>query len=105
MLSPGDKAPAFELPDADMTMVRSTDLFGSKNVVIYFYPKDDTPGCTLEALEFTDIMARFESLGAVVVGISRDPCVSHAAFRDKHGLTVHLLATTTSGWQRTCVMA
>ena len=94
MVSPGEKAPAFELPDADMTMVRSADLFGKKNVVLYFYPKDDTPGCTLEALEFSDIMARFEALDTVVVGISRDPCVSHAAFRDKHGLTVHLLADT-----------
>jgi peroxiredoxin len=92
MLSPGDKAPLFELPDSDMRMTKSSDLFGQKNVVMYFYPKDDTPGCTLEALEFSDIMARFEALDTVVVGVSRDPCTSHAAFRDKYGLTVHLLA-------------
>jgi peroxiredoxin len=94
MLSPGDQALAFELPDADMTMVKSASLFGRKNVVLYFYPKDDTPGCTMEALEFTDLMARFEALDAVIVGVSRDACVSHAAFRDKYGLTIQLLADT-----------
>lgn len=92
MLSPGDKAPPFELPDSDMWMTKSSDLFGQKNIVMYFYPKDDTPGCTMEALEFSDLMARFEALDTVVVGVSRDPCTSHAAFRDKHGITVHLLA-------------
>ncbi len=94
MLSPGDQAPAFELPDSDMSMVKSAGLFGQKNVVLYFYPKDDTPGCTMEALEFTDLMAKFESLDAVIVGVSRDACVSHAAFRDKYGLTMQLLADT-----------
>jgi peroxiredoxin Q/BCP/two-component system osmolarity sensor histidine kinase EnvZ len=92
MLSPGDKAPPFELPDADMRVTKSSDLLGQKNLVVYFYPKDDTPGCTIEALEFSDIIGRFESLNTVVVGVSRDSCTSHAAFRDKHGLTVHLLA-------------
>jgi peroxiredoxin len=94
MLSPGDQAPAFELPDSDMTMVKSAGLFGRKNVVLYFYPKDDTPGCTMEALEFTDLMARFDALDTVIVGVSRDACVSHAAFRDKYGLTMQLLADT-----------
>jgi peroxiredoxin Q/BCP/two-component system osmolarity sensor histidine kinase EnvZ len=92
MLSPGDKAPPFELPDADMRVTKSSNLLGQKNLVVYFYPKDDTPGCTIEALEFSDIIGRFESLNTVVVGVSRDSCTSHAAFRDKHGLTVHLLA-------------
>ena len=91
MLSAGDKAPDFELPNADMDMV-SSDAFAGRTRVFFFYPKDDTPGCTLEALAFTDLMEEFEALGALVFGVSRDTCVSHAAFRDKHGLTVQLLA-------------
>jgi peroxiredoxin len=91
MLSVGDQAPAFELPDSDMNVVSSETLAG-KPYVLYFYPKDDTPGCTVEGLEFTDLMPEFESLGVAIVGASRDDCVSHAAFRDKHGLDVRLLA-------------
>ena len=60
--------------------------------MIYFYPKDDTPGCTMEGIEFTDIMGEFEQLGVAVVGVSKDTCVSHAQFRDKYGLSVGLLA-------------
>jgi peroxiredoxin Q/BCP len=62
------------------------------NVVLYFYPKDDTPGCTVEAVEFTNLSEDFADLNTVIYGVSRDDCVSHAAFRDKHGLTVQLLA-------------
>jgi peroxiredoxin Q/BCP len=91
MLQPGDQAPEFELPDADMTLANSADLSG-RPYVLYFYPKDDTPGCTMEGLEFTELMAEFEALGVAVVGVSKDTCVSHAAFRDKYGLTVKLLA-------------
>ena len=91
MLKVGDKAPEFELPDADMEMRRSADLAG-KNYVIYFYPKDDTPGCTMEAQEFTDLMEEFERLNTVLIGVSRDNCLSHAEFRDKYGLGVTLLA-------------
>ncbi len=91
MLSPGDKAPPFELPNADMDLVRSAD-FSGKTKVIFFYPKDDTPGCTLEALAFTDLMADFEEAGAQVIGVSKDTCVSHGDFRDKFGLTMQLLA-------------
>lgn len=91
MLSPGDKAPEFELPDADMNALVSDTLKG-KPYVMYFYPKDDTPGCTVEALEFTDLMPEFEALDAVVMGVSKDSCVSHAAFRDKYGLSVQLIA-------------
>ncbi|HEX5538564.1 MAG TPA: peroxiredoxin, partial [Methylophilaceae bacterium] len=61
-------------------------------VVLYFYPRDDTPGCTVEAIEFSDLEDEFANHDAVVVGISRDDCISHAAFRDKHGLAVKLLA-------------
>ena len=93
-LQPGDQAPAFVLPDADMDRVDSATLFDRPHVVLCFYPKDDTPGCTMEALEFTDLHAEFTAAGAEVVGISRDTCASHGAFRDRHGLTVRLLADT-----------
>jgi peroxiredoxin Q/BCP/two-component system osmolarity sensor histidine kinase EnvZ len=91
MLTPGQAAPDFSLPDSDMQMVNLADLQG-KNVVLYFYPKDDTTGCTIEALEFTDLMDEFIQHDAVVLGVSKDNCVSHAAFRDKHGLSIQLLA-------------
>ncbi|MEW8298140.1 MAG: peroxiredoxin [Candidatus Thiodiazotropha sp.] len=94
MLTPGDKAPPFELPDADMQIINSEQFAGRHNLVIYFYPKDDTTGCTIEALELSDLSDEFASLETVVIGISRDNCASHAAFRDKHGLTVQLLADT-----------
>jgi peroxiredoxin Q/BCP/two-component system osmolarity sensor histidine kinase EnvZ len=94
MLNPGDKAPPFELPDSDMHIIKSQHYLGKQNLVIYFYPKDDTTGCTIEALELTDLMDEFSALDTQVIGISRDNCVSHAAFRDKHGLTVQLLADT-----------
>ena len=94
MLQPGDPAPLFSLPDADMDRFHLDSLQGRKKLVLYFYPKDDTPGCTLEALEFTDLQPEFEALGTEIIGISRDNCVSHGAFRDKHGINVRLLADT-----------
>lgn len=87
----GSHAPDFSLPDADMEMFKLSKLRG-KNVVLYFYPKDDTPGCTLEAIEFSDLEDEFIKANALVVGVSKDDCISHAAFRDKHGLAVSLLA-------------
>ncbi|CAK0763281.1 putative peroxiredoxin bcp [Gammaproteobacteria bacterium] len=92
MLQLGQLAPPFALPDPDMQVVTLDQLLENGPLVLYFYPKDDTPGCTMEGLEFTDLMTRFEAIGATVVGISRDNCVSHGAFRDKYGLTVRLLA-------------
>jgi peroxiredoxin len=92
MLKPGDKAPVFSLPNADMERFNLEQLIGLRNLVIYFYPKDDTPGCTMEALDFTDLQPHFEAAEADVLGISRDTCTSHGAFRDKYGLSVHLLA-------------
>jgi len=92
MLQPGDKAPRIELPTADMNMLSTADLLKKNKLVIYFYPKDDTPGCTIEALEFTELLDQFEAAGAQILGISKDTCISHASFRDKHGLGVHLLA-------------
>jgi len=92
MLQPGDKVPTFSLPDADMDSVKLEAFLGNKNLIIYFYPKDDTPGCTMEALDFTDLEPEFEAIDTVVLGISRDTCISHGTFRDKYGLSVTLLA-------------
>jgi peroxiredoxin len=92
LLRPGQPAPAFDLPDADMNMVSLESYRNRRNVVLYFYPKDDTPGCTLEAIEFSEKEEDFEALKAVVLGVSMDDCLSHGAFRDKHGLSVRLLA-------------
>jgi peroxiredoxin Q/BCP len=92
MLKEGEAAPSFDLPDADMEMVSLANFTGSKHVVLYFYPKDDTPGCTMEAIDFSDLEDEFSALGTVVLGVSMDDCMSHGSFRDKHGLTVQLLA-------------
>jgi peroxiredoxin len=91
MIKAGDAAPDFELPEADMQMVRASDFIG-RPYVLYFYPKDDTPGCTMEAQEFSDLSDDFAAANCTIVGVSKDTCVSHAAFRDKYGLTVQLLA-------------
>jgi thioredoxin-dependent peroxiredoxin len=91
MLQLGSAAPDFSLPDADMELLKLSKLRG-KTVVLYFYPKDDTPGCTVEAIEFSDLENEFINHNTVILGISRDDCISHADFRDKHGLTVNLLA-------------
>jgi peroxiredoxin len=91
MIEAGDRAPDFELPDSDMQMLRSADLAG-QHYVLYFYPKDDTPGCTLEAQEFSDLADDFAAVDTVVIGVSKDTCVSHASFRDKYGLSLQLAA-------------
>lgn len=92
MLELGQEAPDFELPSSEMRMVHLSEFRGNKQVVLYFYPKDDTPGCTIESREFSDLQEEFEKLDSVVIGISRDNCMSHEDFRDKYGLTVQLLA-------------
>jgi peroxiredoxin Q/BCP len=91
MLQTGRPAPGFELPDADMNVV-SLEHFRDHNVVLYFYPRDDMPGCTMEAIDFSELEEEFARLKTVVLGVSMDDCVSHGAFRDKHGLAVQLLA-------------
>ncbi len=91
MLSPGDRAPDFELPDADMEIASLSDYRG-KDVVLYFYVRDDTPACTTQAIEFSDLDDQFTRHGCAVIGVSRDDCISHGEFRDKHGITVRLLA-------------
>jgi peroxiredoxin Q/BCP len=92
MLKPGDKAPDFELPDADMEIIRLSDFRNRRNVVLYFYVRDNTPGCTTEAIEFSDLEADLDKLGWAVMGVSRDDCISHGVFRDKHGISIRLLA-------------
>jgi thioredoxin-dependent peroxiredoxin len=87
----GTPAPAFTLPDQDGRSVSSDELRGSW-VVLYFYPKDDTPGCTTEACEFTAGIAAFQQLDAVVLGCSPDSPAKHRAFIAKHGLRLRLLA-------------
>jgi peroxiredoxin Q/BCP len=91
MLKAGDRAPDFELPDADMEIVNLSDYRG-KHVVLYFYVRDDTPACTTLAIEFSDLDDQFTRHGCVVIGVSRDDCISHGEFRDKHGISVRLLA-------------
>jgi len=91
-LTPGMEAPHFELPDADMETFALTSRKGLNNIVLYFYPRDDTPGCTMEANEFSDLEEEFAKFDTVVIGISRDDCLSHASFRDKYGLSVLLLS-------------
>jgi len=94
MVQAGQHAPDFALSDSDGNTVRLSEFEGDKHVVLYFYPKDDTPGCTIEANDFTALRDRFDALDTVVLGVSRDDCASHAAFRDKFELTVQLLADT-----------
>lgn len=91
-LAAGMEAPHFELPDADMKTFALTSQLGKKNVVLYFYSKDDTPGCTMEANEFSELDDDLAVLDTIVVGISRDDCLTHASFRDKYGLSVLLLS-------------
>jgi peroxiredoxin Q/BCP len=92
MLQPGQPAPEFSLPDADMEAFDMASLRGKRHVVLFFYPKDGTPYCTQEAIDFSDHEADFAKLHCEVIGISRDDCLKHAEFRDKHGLSVRLLS-------------
>jgi len=91
MLETGQKAPAFSLPADDGSTISLASLAG-KVVVLYFYPRDDTSGCTVEACEFRDNYAGVKKTGAVVLGVSPDPVKSHARFIAKLGLPFHLLA-------------
>jgi peroxiredoxin Q/BCP len=93
MLEKGKKAPGFSVQNQDGDTVSLGD-FAGRNVVLYFYPKDDTPGCTTEACEFRDNHSQFKDLDAVVLGVSKDSVKSHAKFRDKYELPFHLLSDT-----------
>ena len=88
-IEPGTKAPAFDLPTDDGDAV-SLDRLKGRAVVLYFYPKDDTSGCTAEAKAFTEAVDAFAKAGAVVVGVSKDPIKSHGKFRAKYDLKVRL---------------
>ena len=90
-LAAGDAAPAFTAPRDGGDTVSLAD-FSGRTVVLYFYPRDDTPGCTTEALEFTALAGEFERAGAVVVGVSKDSVGKHDTFRDKHDLGVILVS-------------
>ncbi|NNF70687.1 MAG: thioredoxin-dependent thiol peroxidase [Rhodobacteraceae bacterium] len=91
MIETGQPAPDFTLPRDGGDMVTLSAL-QPKAVVLYFYPRDDTSGCTKEALAFTDNLAAFEAAGAVVLGVSKDTVAKHDKFRDKHSLGVPLLS-------------
>jgi peroxiredoxin Q/BCP len=91
MLKAGDKAPAFELESDAGKKVRLAD-FAGKTLVLYFYPKDSTPGCTREAIGFSAAVDAFAALGATVVGVSKDSVKSHCSFRDKYELGIPLLS-------------
>ena len=91
MLEAGMKAPAFTLPDKDGNMI-SLENYRGKRVVLYFYPRDNTPGCTRQACAFAAAYEEFKTLEAVVIGISRDSAASHQKFADKHGLPFILLS-------------
>jgi peroxiredoxin Q/BCP len=90
MLKPGDKAPDFRLPSTSGKEASLTDYRGRK-LVLYFYPKDQTPGCTREACDFRDNLARVRRTGAAVLGVSKDSLASHDRFREKYDLPFDLL--------------
>ena len=91
MLEAGDKAPAFSLESDAKKRVSLADFKG-KQVVVYFYPRDNTPGCTREAIAFSDAAAKFAKLGVTVLGVSKDSLASHEKFRAQHGLKITLLS-------------
>ncbi|MBV8031872.1 MAG: peroxiredoxin [Betaproteobacteria bacterium] len=92
MLQPGQAAPSFVLPDADMQAVSLAAFKGKKHVVLYFYPRDGTPGCTMVTADFSDHEDQFVKCDCVILGVSRDDCLTHADFRDRNGVTFALLS-------------
>ena len=96
MLEVGTKAPEFTLPDQNGNMVSLCD-FAGKKVVLYFYPKDNTAGCTKQACGFAELYPQFEEKGAVVIGVSKDSAASHKKFAEKYALPFILLSDTELG--------
>ncbi|SFM65142.1 peroxiredoxin Q/BCP [Ectothiorhodospira mobilis] len=88
----GKPVPDFTLPATGGVELRLSDLLGSQHLVLYFYPRDDTPGCTTEGRDFTEHYARLTEAGATVLGISRDGIRSHERFKDKYGFPFQLLS-------------
>ena len=94
MLEVQQLAPTFSVKNQHNQLVNLTDFANTKNVVLYFYPKDDTPGCTIEANDFTRLADQFSQYDTVVIGVSKDSCESHVDFINKYELKVILLADT-----------
>lgn len=100
MLEVGTKAPAFSLPDQNGTM-HSLEEYRGKKVILYFYPKDNTPGCTKQACGFGELYPQFQEQGAVVLGVSKDSVASHKKFEEKY----HLPFTLLSDPELSCIQA
>ncbi len=94
MLEKNHAAPSFSTPNQNNELIDLSDYNGNKNVILYFYPKDDTRGCTIEANQFTELASEFAKVDTVVLGVSKDSCESHQAFIDKFDLELDLLADT-----------
>jgi len=92
MLEKNQAAPNFSTKNQNNEVINLSDFKDKKNIVLYFYPKDDTPGCTIEANDFTKLASEFVALNTVVLGVSKDSCASHISFIDKFGLKLDLLA-------------
>ena len=91
MLEVGTKAPAFELPDQDGVM-HTLEEYKGRKLILYFYPKDNTPGCTKQACGYSTLKPQFEEKGVQIIGISKDSVASHQKFKDKQGLTITILS-------------
>lgn len=101
MLEPGNPFPDFSLPNQNGEIVKLSD-FAGKWLVVYFYPKDDTPGCTIQGKSFTATKSDFDNAGISVVGVSQDDVDSHKSFCDKFGFTIDLLADTDAELLNAC---
>ncbi len=95
MLEKKQLAPEFRIADEGNNIINLAEYRNNRIVVLYFYPKDDTPGCTIEARQFTEFAHEFSALDTVIIGVSKDSCESHRAFIEKYGLNLKLLADTT----------
>ena len=89
VLKEGNKAPSFSLPSDNGKKIKLSDYKGKK-LIIFFYPKDDTPGCTKESIEFTQYLSKFSKLNTNILGISRDSVEKHLKFKDKHSIKINL---------------
>lgn len=94
MLQKNQKAPVFSSANQNNNNISLSDYSGKNNVILYFYPKDDTPGCTIEANDFTDLVDEFATQDTVIIGVSKDNCDSHQSFIKKFNLKIDLLADT-----------
>ncbi|MDH5370575.1 MAG: peroxiredoxin [Gammaproteobacteria bacterium] len=94
MLEENQIAPSFSATDQNNNIINSNEFIGKKNIVLYFYPKDDTPGCTIEANQFTAFIDEFTKADTIIIGVSKDDAQSHQAFIEKFGLKVELMADT-----------